>query len=223
MSRKETKYLILIVFIFISACIETDIYLPTFPDMMDFFSTSEEAIQSLLTWNFFGICISGPFYGPISDAIGRRKPILIALSLFLIGSILTLISQDFQGMLWGRILQGIGSGGCFTLGTAAIFDVFTQQSAMKAINKLNLMIPFIMSLAPMLGGYLNYVYGFRSNFIAITLLVCISLIACFFVFEETNQPPRHALQLKKICKPLIIFIFSILSNIKTSSIRSHHY
>ena len=70
----ELKYLFLIVVIFIAACIETDIYLPAFPDMMVWFSASEGAIQSLLTWNFLGICISGPLYGPLSDAVGRKKP-----------------------------------------------------------------------------------------------------------------------------------------------------
>jgi MFS transporter, DHA1 family, multidrug resistance protein len=74
---KEIKYLSVIIIIFIAACIETDIYLPAFPDMMKAFSVSESAIQGLLTWNFVGICISGPFYGPISDSFGRKKPLLV--------------------------------------------------------------------------------------------------------------------------------------------------
>src|SRR5579885_3668479 len=86
MTKRELKYLLLIIVIFIAACIETDIYLPAFPDMMAFFSVSEETIQSLLTWNFIGICLSGPFYGPLSDAIGRKKPLIAALGLFLAGS-----------------------------------------------------------------------------------------------------------------------------------------
>ena len=80
--NKERYYLFLITIIFIAACIETDIYLPAFPDMMKFFAVSEGAIQGLLTWNFLGICLSGPFYGPISDAFGRKKPLLFALLLF---------------------------------------------------------------------------------------------------------------------------------------------
>lgn len=182
---KEVRYLLLIVVIFIAACIETDIYLPAFPDMMVFFSAPEEVIQSLLTWNFFGICVSGPFYGPISDAFGRRKPLLIALGIFLIGSIITLFANTFPLMLWGRLLQGLGSGGCFTLGTAIIFDAFQAEQAVKAISKLNATIPFIMALAPMAGGYLNYAYGFRSNFLTITLFVLASFLICLFFYDET--------------------------------------
>src|SRR5271156_5602586 len=107
MDRKtEIKYLFLIIIVFIAACIETDIYLPAFPDMMQFFSVSEGAIQGLLTWNFVGICVSGPFYGPLSDSFGRKRPLMIALLLFLVGSILTFFGTTFSQMLTGRVLQG---------------------------------------------------------------------------------------------------------------------
>lgn len=199
MNKIEIKYLLLIIVIFIAACIETDIYLPAFPDMMNFFATTEEGIQKLLTWNFFGICISGPLYGPISDAIGRKKPLLIALGLFLAGSIITLFAQSYELMLWGRLLQGIGSGGCFTLGTAIIFDAFQAQNAIRALNQINMIIPFIMAAAPLAGGYLNHLYGFRSNFLVIAIFVLLSLLICLFSFDETlPESKRSPLKIKKV-------------------------
>jgi MFS transporter, DHA1 family, multidrug resistance protein len=199
MNQSDLKHLILITIIFIAACIETDIYLPAFTDMMDFFSASEKQIQSLLTWNFLGICLSGPFYGPISDSIGRKTPLLVALGVFLVGSMITTITSSFTWMLWGRLLQGLGSGGCFTLGTAIIFDTFQANKAIKAINQLNLTIPCIMSLAPMAGGYLNHIYGFRANFLTITIFVLISLLICCFSLKETLPPAkRQPLLLKKV-------------------------
>jgi DHA1 family bicyclomycin/chloramphenicol resistance-like MFS transporter len=183
--RTEIKYLFLIIVVFIAACIETDIYLPAFPDMMAWFSVSESAIQGLLTWNFVGICVSGPLYGPLSDAYGRKKPLMAALAIFLLGSIVALLSQNIDQMLWGRILQGLGSGGCFTLGTAIIFDSFQKERAIAATNALNTIVPLIMAAAPMLGGYLNHTYGFRSNFLAIVLFVLLSFVVCLFFFKET--------------------------------------
>lgn len=199
MNKNELKYLLLIIVIFIAACIETDIYLPAFADMMKYFSISEEEIQQLLTWNFFGICIACPFYGPISDSIGRKKPLLVALGLFLLGSLITLLSDKFNWMLWGRLLQGLGSGGCFTLGTAIIFDSFRAQRAIQAINQINMIVPFIMAAAPLLGGYLNFYYGFRSNFLAIAFFVLISFVICLFFFKESLVPEkRRVLELRKI-------------------------
>ncbi len=192
MDRKtEFKYLFLIIVVFIAACVETDIYLPAFPDMMVWFGASEGDIQGLLTWNFVGICVSGPLYGPLSDAYGRKKPLIGALCLFLAGSIVTLFAQNLDQMLWGRILQGVGSGGCFTLGTAIIFDAFQKDRAVTAINNINMIIPVIMSAAPMLGGYLNFTFGFRSNFLAIAIFVLISMIICLVLFKETHPKEKR--------------------------------
>ena len=202
MNRKtELKYLLFIIVIFIAACIETDIYLPAFPDMMVWFSASEGAIQSLLTWNFVGICISGPVYGPLSDAVGRKKPLMFAILVFLAGSLMTLFAQTFDQMLIGRILQGLGSGGCFTLGTAIIFDAFQKERAIRALNSLNTIVPLIMAAAPMLGGFLNQTFGFRSNFLAIALFVLLSFIVCLFFFDETlPKEKRNPVQLKSILR-----------------------
>jgi len=201
MFTSDWKYLFLIIAIFIAACIETDIYLPAFTDMMSYFSVSEEAVQRLLTWNFVGICISCLFYGPISDAFGRKKPLMLALGLFFIGSILTLFSPNFDLMLIGRVLQGLGSGGCFSLGTAIIFDVYNHQQAIQALSKINTIVPFIMAGAPMLGGYLNNEFGFRSNFLAIALCVLFSLAVSFFWFKETlPTEKRTPFHWKKILK-----------------------
>ncbi|HEY2810440.1 MAG TPA: multidrug effflux MFS transporter [Rhabdochlamydiaceae bacterium] len=175
----------LIIISFVAACIETDIYLPAFPDMMAAFDTTEGAIQSLLTWNFIAICLAGPFYGPLSDAFGRKKPLLIALGIFLAGSVITLFSHNLEQMLAGRVLQGLGSGGCFTLGTAIIFDAFENKKAINALSTLNTIIPLVMAAAPMVGGYLNHAYGFRSNFLAIAIFVLISFIVSVWLFEET--------------------------------------
>lgn len=183
------RYLFIIFFIFFAACIETDVYLPSFPDMMDFFAVDEAKIQKILTWNFLGLCLSGLFYGPLSDSFGRRKPLLIALSLFLTGSILTVFAGNFSWMLTGRVLQGLGSGGCFTLGTAILFDVFKGKEAINALNRMNMIVPFLLASAPMVGGHLNYVFGFQSNFILIGGIVCFSFFLCLFYFNETLLEP----------------------------------
>lgn len=199
MIKKETYHLFFILVIFMAACIETDIYLPAFADMMDHFQVSEEAIQRLLTWNFVGICLSGPLYGPISDAYGRKGPLLVALGLFLLGSVMTVVTDSFEAMLWGRFLQGLGSGGCFTLGTAIIFDAFEGERSVTAISQINSIAPFIMAAAPMVGGYLNQAFGFRSNFIAIAISVSLSLVLSLFFFKETHtKEKRTRIQARKL-------------------------
>ncbi len=199
MNKHELKWFIIILIIFLAACIETDIYLPAFPDMITFFGVSESRIQQLLSWNFIGICLSGPLYGPISDTLGRRFPLLSALGLFLFGSLITIFVFDFELMLVGRFLQGLGAGGCFTLGSTVLFDVFRPKRAIAMTNNLNVILPVIMASAPLFGAYLNAVYGFRANFIVIVILVGISLLATFiFLPESLPLDKRQDFSLKKI-------------------------
>jgi DHA1 family bicyclomycin/chloramphenicol resistance-like MFS transporter len=197
MTTQHDKYrtIFLMIMIFIVACIETDMYLPAMPDMMRYFSTSEAMIQSLLSWNFIGICLSGPFYGPLSDSYGRKTLLMTAMLIFTIGSLGTVFSHTINTMLVYRVLQGLGCGGCFTIGTAIIFDKFHHEEATKVINQLNCIIPVIMAGAPILGGYLNLHYGFRSNFIVIAVVSLITLLICFWQLDESlpakNRVPFH--------------------------------
>mgnify|MGYP001226054279 CR=1 FL=1 len=189
----KNKYLFLIIMVFIVACLETDIYLPAFPDMMRYFNTTEAVIQSLLSWNFIGICLSGPFYGPLSDSFGRKKILISAMGLFSLGSIGTVFAKHIEWMLVWRTIQGLGCGGCFTIGTAIIYDKFHQEDATKAINDLNCIIPVIMAIAPLIGGYLNIHYGFRSNFSVIAVFSLLTLLVCILKLEETLVPEKRAL------------------------------
>jgi len=200
-STVEVRQLVQMVIIFVAACIETDIYLPAFPDMMQAFGVSEGQIQGVLTWNFIGLCLSGPIYGPLSDSMGRRKPLLVALGLFLLGSVVTVFAANFFWLIFGRILQGLGSGGCFSLGSAIIFDAFSHKKALVAFNHLNTIIPSIMALAPMVGGVLNQAFGFRANFLAILTVVLLSWMITLVSFDETlpkaQRPPFQARKLMR--------------------------
>ena len=101
-------------------------------------------------------------------------------------------ADSFSWVLLGRVLQGLGSGGCFTLGTAIIFDVFRQEKALHAVNLTGTIIPLVMAGAPMLGGYLNESYGFRSNFLIIAIFALLSLVTIVFFFQESLPEEKRS-------------------------------
>ena len=168
--------------------------------MMRFFSVSEGAIQSLLTWNFVGILPSRSLlWPPIRCVWSQKTPSSRSFSVLHREAYLTLFGTNLDQMLWGRILPRGRKGDVFTLGTAILFDVFQKEKAINAINSLNMIIPIIMATAPLLGGYLNYNFGFRSNFVAILLFVLVSLVICLALFKETLPKEKWApFQLNKI-------------------------
>ena len=89
----------------------------------------------------------------------------------------------------------MGSGGCFSLGAASIFDAFSQKKALIALNHLNSVVTVAMAMAPLVGGLLNEYYGFKANFLAITFVVFLSWISLFWFRETLPVEERRPLQL----------------------------
>ena len=130
----EKSFRILMILIFLAAAIETDIYLPAFPDMMEAFRTSEIMIQRILSFNFLGICIASLFYGPASDAFGRRKILNFGYILFILGSFGCIFAGNIEWLIFWRFIQGLGSAACFIVGTAVIFDFYQAEKATKVVG-----------------------------------------------------------------------------------------
>jgi DHA1 family bicyclomycin/chloramphenicol resistance-like MFS transporter len=80
---QEFLFLAITLLAFIAFYIETDIYTPSFPQMVSYFQTNEDSIQLLLSMNFLGLCISSLFFGPASDAYGRKKILCTGLGIFI--------------------------------------------------------------------------------------------------------------------------------------------
>ena len=105
------RQILLIMVLYLGACIETDLFLPALPSMMKYFSVDSGQIQKVFSVNFIGICLSSLFIGSISDSIGRRTPLLLSLGTFAFGSLVTTVSDRFSFFLIGRLAQGLGQEG----------------------------------------------------------------------------------------------------------------
>lgn len=192
------KSIFIILSIFMAAVIETDIYLPAFPVIMAHYHIDGPMVQSLLSINFLGLCLSSLCFGFLSDLYGRKQSILSALYIFLLGSLLALWEGSFSLLQSARFIQGIGAGGCFSIGTALIFDLFRGKKAVSALNLMNSIVPIFMTLAPMLGSALTLKFGFRANFFAIALSLIPAILAAHFGLQSSTFPknsPRPKVKL----------------------------
>lgn len=175
----------LVTIMYIALCAEADIYVPAFPDMIKFFNVAENQIQLILSINFFGLCISGLFSGPLSDSFGRRKVLLGGLSLFVLGSLGCTFSSEFIPMLIYRLLQGIGASVPMVIGAATFLDKYSAEKAGKLIGVINSVISASMAGAPIVGAWLNQLFNWRANFVVILILTLISFFGTLFFIEET--------------------------------------
>lgn len=190
---------------FFAACIETDISVPGFPQMMDYFGVSEAEVQLTMSLNFFGFCLAGLLYGPLSDSYGRRPIMLFGNTLFLIAAIGTASSTHIGSLIAWRFLQGIGASATFTVAFAIIADAYSGQRASDLVNRLNACVTAFMAGAPIAGGFLVEAFGWRSTYSTVAALCLISTLLIVFFLPETNQH-RKLFRPKQILKDFRILL-----------------
>lgn len=194
----------LVTIMYIALCAEADIYVPAFPDMITFFNVAENQIQLILSINFFGLCVSGLFAGPLSDSFGRRKVLLGGLLIFVLGSLGCTFATEFIPMLVFRLIQGIGASVPMVIGAATFLDKYSAEKAGKLIGVINSVISASMAGAPIVGAWLNQIFNWRANFIVILILTLISFFGTlFFIVETLPQKNRKPFKIKGIVSDYI--------------------
>ena len=186
-SQKIYKILLLsvLLIIYILICAETDIFIPSFPEMINYFGLEENKVQLVLITNSVAMCFSSLIVGPISDVIGRRKTLLIGLLLLFIASIICALVSNFKVFLLSRFIQGAGASVPLIISTALIFESNDLEDTTKIFTFSNAAIAFFIALAPIFGGYMTMQYGWRVNFIFIAVLGGISLLIALLIVKET--------------------------------------
>jgi DHA1 family 2-module integral membrane pump EmrD-like MFS transporter len=168
------------------AQIGSDLYLPSLPAMVLGFKTSTHNVQLTITIYIIGGIFSSFLSGPLSDALGRRNPILFGLVLCAVGGILCALTHNLTLFLLGRLLQGIGTGFGATIFRAILRDLYSGESLSRYGSYSALISITALACVPVLGGWVQTHFDWRMNFWLLLWLGIIVLILFFFLVEETN-------------------------------------
>ncbi|MDU0154571.1 Bcr/CflA family efflux MFS transporter [Bacillus cabrialesii] len=129
-----------------------DMYLPSFPEIADDLSASASLVQLSLTACLVGLTIGQLIVGPVSDAQGRRKPLLICIFLFALSSLFCALSPNITTLVAARFLQGFTASAGLVLSRAIVRDVFTGRELSKFFSLLMVITAVAPMVAPMTGG-----------------------------------------------------------------------
>ncbi|PSL40975.1 DHA1 family bicyclomycin/chloramphenicol resistance-like MFS transporter [Planomicrobium soli] len=136
----------------ILAPLNIDMYLPSFPGIAADLDASASLVQLSLTTCLIGLALGQLLVGPISDAKGRRKPILIAVTLFALSSILCALSTNITMLIVARFLQGFTASAGIVLSRAVVRDVFSGRELTKFFSLLMVINSVAPMAAPLAGG-----------------------------------------------------------------------
>lgn len=186
-----------------------DMYLPALPEMADHFGVTTQQIANTLPAYFFGLAVGQLFYGPISDRIGRKKPLYFGMALYAFASLLCVLAPDDWSLIVARILQALGGCVGVVMARAAIRDRLDLQASAQAFANMMIVMGLAPILAPLLGALVLHFFPWQAVFIALCGIGIFCLTCVHFFFDETLPVERR---LKLNFKQVVLLYSTILQD-----------
>ena len=168
-----------------------DMYLPALPEVARDLGTSEAVAANTLTSYFIVFGIAQMIYGPMADAIGRKRPMIIGVVIFIVATVLASRAPSMGWLIAARGLQGLGAATLMVVPRAVIRDMATGPEAAKMMAAIMIVISISPMLAPLTGSLVMQWGGWREIFAVLAVAAVISLSLIVFVLPETLDPARR--------------------------------
>lgn len=162
-----------------------NIFMPSMPGLAKDFDVEYGFVQLTLTFYLIGLGIAQLVYGPISDHWGRRPVLLWGLGIYCIGSIACALAPSITWLMLGRGLQAIGGCAGLVLGRAIIRDLYDRDRSAAMIGYVTMAMSLAPMLSPVLGGYLDTLFGWRASFAFCSLAGLAVYAWVIFTLPET--------------------------------------
>lgn len=177
LKRSEIEFVALMAALMSIAALALDALLPAL-DIIGIAvgTTSAADNQLLITLFFLGLGIGPLFFGPISDAIGRKPIVYLGFALFIGASLICVVAKSMEAMVIGRILQGISLSAPRTIGVAMIRDSYSGDYMARVMSFVTVFFILVPIIAPALGKYILDHLGWEAIFhvqVIFSVLVCL--------------------------------------------------
>ncbi len=170
-----------------------DLYLPGLPSMARDLSAPAWAAQLTITTSMLGLAGGQLVAGPISDARGRRGPLLAGLTAYMLASLLCAMAPTIWVLLALRLVQGAAGAAGIVIARAIVRDLHSGVAAARFFAMLMLVAGLAPILAPLVGGQLLHVTDWRGIFVVLAGIGGALLLAAWWSLPDTLAPvDRHA-------------------------------
>ncbi len=168
-----------------------DMYLPAFPQIARDLGVPLGTVQLSISAFLYGSAIGQLFYGPLADRFGRRRPLLCGLILYIVSAIGCACVHTGEDLLFWRVVMAVGGGAGMVITRAVVRDLYDMTEAARMFSLLMLVMGIAPILAPMAGGQLLLITGWRGIFIFLGIFGLISFIAATACLPESLPEERR--------------------------------
>lgn len=166
--------------------VSTDLYLPSLPGLVSAFGTDVAEVQLTLSVFLVGLAGGQLVYGPLSDRFGRRPVLLAGLAIYVVATLACSLAPSMEVLIAARFLQAAGACAGPVLGRAVVRDVHGREGAARILSYMAAAMALAPAIGPILGGFLEVWFGWRSNFVALLVYGLAGLAATVLMLPETN-------------------------------------
>ncbi|KSB91274.1 MFS transporter [Caulobacter vibrioides] len=146
-----------------------DMYLSSFPAIGKTLNAGPEQVQLTLATFFAGMAIGQFLYGPASDRLGRRAPILLGVVIYTVASLTCALAPSIDVLLGARFVQALGGCAGAVVARAVVRDRFDHAETARVLSLMTLIMGLAPVLAPQLGGVIFALAGWRAVFAVMAL------------------------------------------------------
>ncbi|GGP73897.1 multidrug effflux MFS transporter [Saccharothrix coeruleofusca] len=168
--------------------LSTDAYLPGLPEIADDLSVSTSTAQLTMTACLIGLTVGQLVAGPLSDALGRRRPLFVGLGLYVLASVLCAVAMNATSLVAFRALHGVAGAFNTVIALACIGDRETGAAAAHTFSSVMLQVGIVRVLTPLTGALLLGLAGWRAVFAGLAVLSASVLAWSVAAMPETLPP-----------------------------------
>ena len=166
-----------------------DMYLPTLPEMTEYFRTSSSMVQLGLTTSMIGLAVGQLVFGPLSDRYGRRRPLIIAMTLFLFATAGCIFASSISQFVVMRFIQGVAGSGGVVLSRSIATDKYSAMELATMLGMIGAINGIATVAAPIAGGLTAGLGGWKGIFWCLMGLGAV-LLACSVRMKESLSGSR---------------------------------
>jgi MFS transporter, DHA1 family, multidrug resistance protein len=170
------------------APLSTDMYLPALPSMAHDLSASPAAVALTLTASLVGLGVGQLVAGSLSDALGRRRPVLVGLLVYTASSVLCALAPDVWTLCALRLLQGAAGAAGIVIARAVVRDLYSGVEGARFFARLMIVIGLAPILAPIVGGQLLHITDWRGVFLVLAAIGAVLTVFSWRALPETLPP-----------------------------------
>lgn len=198
-SPSRTKMVVILGLLVALGPLTIDMYLPALPKIADDLGVSSSVAQLTLTGTLAGLALGQLIVGPLSDSLGRRRPLMAGIVLHMLASLLCLFAPNIAVLGVARGLQGVGAAAAMVVAFAAIGDLFEESVAATVFSRVMLVLGAAPVLAPSLGAVVLLKASWHWVFAVLVVMAgALLLLAALALPETLPESHRRPLRVRGI-------------------------